>query len=56
MSIYLGISLLNTHFIGIGYLGFNHVAIPQLFSTFVTIQHIVSNYCLGMWALGIQSI
>nr|DAO56712.1 MAG TPA: hypothetical protein [Caudoviricetes sp.] len=31
MSIYLGISLLNTHFIGIGYLGFNHVAIPQLF-------------------------
>lgn len=43
---YLGISLLKTHFLK--YLGFDLIFISQLFSTFVTSQLVVSNYCLGM--------
>ena len=50
----LGLSLRNIHCYA--HLGFNHMGIRQLFSVFTTTQHIVSNYCLGVSALGIKRI
>nr|DAK53387.1 MAG TPA: hypothetical protein [Caudoviricetes sp.] len=50
----LGLSLRNIHCYA--HLGFNHMDIRQLFSVFTTSQHIVSNYCLGVSALGIKRI
>lgn len=43
---HLGCSLLKTHYQE--RLGFNHALILQLFSTFATMQLVVSNHCLGL--------